>query len=281
MKIAMKNKVTSIRSNAGQAVVEYILVLVVVVGLILGALYQLNTAFQVWANSYFGEYLVCLMETGELPTLGQPNPTSECRELYRSFTLEQGDPLVGERIGANGNSGGRSGDGSNSGNAAAAPSGNADNSFIARNRSSANRNGTASRFRSRGGGADEDDEDGISREGSTSGGTVTGGFSNEEGGPQRFAVRRGGKRGKRGTQLDEKEETEKRTKAKNVEKGPEQKSGPQLIKIVRTPDQQTQESDLEDVGFGGFLRYLIIAAILIAVVLFLGGQILQVSKSMQ
>ena len=268
-------------SQAGQTLIEYVMVLMVVVGIILGALYQLNTAFQVWADSYFGSYLVCLMETGELPTLGAPNVTSECRELYREFDLQAGDPLVGERVGENEAGPPGSGDGSSEGSAAAAPSGNAENSGFARSRFAANRNGTSSRFRRRGGGDGEDDEDGISREGSSGGGTTTDGFSYDEGGPQRFAVRGNTNKGRRGTRKDEKEEGEKRTKAKNVEKGEEQIAGPKLFKIDRAPDRSDETVEIEELGIGGFLRYLIIAAIIIAVVIFLGGQVLQISKSME
>ena len=44
-------------SQSGQAVMEYILVLVVVVGIALGVMYQLNTALKKYVQSYFGKKL--------------------------------------------------------------------------------------------------------------------------------------------------------------------------------------------------------------------------------
>lgn len=45
-----------------------------------------------------------------------------------------------------------------------------------------------------------------------------------------------------------------------------------------------KKSDLPDIGddwsFGDYFRYLLIAAIIIAIIVFFGGQVLQMSKSM-
>ncbi len=92
--------------ESGQAVIEYILVLTVVVSMVLGGLYQLNDAFRVWADSYFGDYLACLLESGELPSLGGAGG-SECTQLYKEFSLADGRPHVGDGVGGGG--GGSSG----------------------------------------------------------------------------------------------------------------------------------------------------------------------------
>lgn len=70
---------------------EYILILIVSVSIILGGVYQLNAAFKTWANNYFGNYLSCLLETGELPTIsGSPGDSGICQEVFQPFTLADG-----------------------------------------------------------------------------------------------------------------------------------------------------------------------------------------------
>ena len=274
----MKN----IRSNSGQALIEYVLVLIVVLGLILGGLYQMNKAVQVWADAYFGEYLMCLMEAGELPTLGAPPSEleSECRELYKPFNLADGDPLVGDKLSGEESSSG-SGGSNNEGRAAASGRGGSaeSNSFAGNSRSSGNRNGRASRFRSRGGDSGEEG-DGISRENSSTAGGTTTSFDSDNGRPSRFAMRdENGRRG-RGTRTKEEDGKAQKTKAKNVAQETQERLGPKLIPVSRAPTQSTEAPEIEELGIGGFLRYLIIAAIIIAIVIFIGGQALQVSKSM-
>lgn len=78
-----------LKSNRGQGSIEYIMLLLIVVMISLGALYQLNTAFADYAENYFGEYLACLLETGELPNLGAPNGTT-CDSEFEPFDLASG-----------------------------------------------------------------------------------------------------------------------------------------------------------------------------------------------
>ncbi|MCB9072590.1 MAG: hypothetical protein H6623_03145 [Bdellovibrionaceae bacterium] len=84
-------------NQSGQAVLEYILVLVIVVGIILSTMYQLNTAFKKYVQSYFGEYIACLLETGELPSLGSGEGANKeiCSSAYEPFSLKNGRPLAG------------------------------------------------------------------------------------------------------------------------------------------------------------------------------------------
>lgn len=64
----------SIKLNeSGQGVIEYILVLTITVFLIGTFLYQFSTAFRKYANNFFGEYVACLLETGELPAKPRAN----------------------------------------------------------------------------------------------------------------------------------------------------------------------------------------------------------------
>lgn len=105
---------THIRSQSGQAVVEYLLILTVTMMLVLGGMYQFSTAFRAFAQSYFGNYLECLLETGELPSVGAGDGI--CASSYEPFSFARGRPLMdtsnlaggpgGSGPGAGGNGGG-------------------------------------------------------------------------------------------------------------------------------------------------------------------------------
>lgn len=56
-------------------------------------MFEFNTAFQAWANNYFGDYLTCLLETGELPTIeGSPGDSGICGQFFEPFSLKNGRP---------------------------------------------------------------------------------------------------------------------------------------------------------------------------------------------
>ena len=75
--------------SSGQAVLEYLLVLFVTVAIILGLLYQFNSGFKVFLDNFFGDYIACLLETGELPSLGAQGPgPKECSPPQFSFNAE-------------------------------------------------------------------------------------------------------------------------------------------------------------------------------------------------
>ena len=83
----------SLRSQSGQGIVEYILVLIVTLALILGLLWQFSDAFRAWANNYFGEYLACLLETGELPSVGgMGGVAGTCNRYFEPFSIANGRP---------------------------------------------------------------------------------------------------------------------------------------------------------------------------------------------
>lgn len=102
--------------ESGQATFEYLLLLIFATLIIMGGLYQLSTAFQSFARSYFGDYFECLLETGELPTLGSGQGI--CASSYQPFSLSRGRALVDTSgMGSGGSSGGRPGSGGSGGSA--------------------------------------------------------------------------------------------------------------------------------------------------------------------
>ncbi len=90
--------------QSGQAVAEYILVLLVAVILILTFLWLFSGAFKAWANNYFGDYLTCILETGELPNIsGEPGDSGQCDQFFEPFSLKNGRPLILNAGGGGGN----------------------------------------------------------------------------------------------------------------------------------------------------------------------------------
>jgi len=97
-------------NQAGQGALEYILLLSVISLIALGAIFQLNSAFGSYAQDYFVNYLSCLLETGELPSLGTASIASgECNAQFEAFSLSRGRPLIDSS-----NNGGSGGGGSGS-----------------------------------------------------------------------------------------------------------------------------------------------------------------------
>lgn len=73
-------------SEAGQAFIEYILILMVIVILLLSAIWRLSTAYRNYSTNLFGNYFACLLETGELPGIAD----SICGAEYQKFSLQTG-----------------------------------------------------------------------------------------------------------------------------------------------------------------------------------------------
>ena len=88
--------------QSGQAVVEYILLLVVSISIIVGLKNAFKNAGD-FVNKYVGAYTQCLMEYGELPSLGlddaeltkHKNDAEEgCNPKFKNFTFAEGRPPV-------------------------------------------------------------------------------------------------------------------------------------------------------------------------------------------
>lgn len=79
-------------SESGQAVVEYILLLAISVALIIGLMKQLYQPFGNWMQDYMGQYLECLLDVGELPSLGGGSDSGECNSKFSSFSVTAGRP---------------------------------------------------------------------------------------------------------------------------------------------------------------------------------------------
>lgn len=279
--------------ESGQGVLEYILLLVIVVAIALGGLYQLNDAFRNWATNYFSEYLACIMETGELPAIGGAGITAgECNNLYEPFSIEEGRPLVGGGTSGGGGGAGGGGAGSgggegggNDGEEAVANSGGASKYSAGGGRGG----GRSGRFKSSGGPADlgDDDDSKNGRKGRTK--KIYTGSTDASipayalnGGRGRFKAARG-LAGQGGVYSEDEDENENEEKlgAGTVTKQDIGKNEKRNRIRVNKPKKKEELPPDEPMTIGNFLRYLIIAAIIIAIVVFFGGQALQLGKGME
>lgn len=83
-------------SSSGQAAIEYILILVVTVAILLMLLMQLFRPMQMFVQAYMGDYVECLLETGELPSLGGESQIQDdsCNARFEAVSLSKGRPAV-------------------------------------------------------------------------------------------------------------------------------------------------------------------------------------------
>lgn len=248
--------------------------------LILGGLYKLNSAFKEFALSYFGDYLSCLLETGELPTIGgTPGDSGICNDLFHPFTLADGRQLKGGTPGQTTDGGGGRGGGATEKGASAG--GGA--------RSKVSGGGGGQRF---GGGR------GFSRGPQRSplklgkggakakeSGAYTGSTSSEAYGNYGATNRKikTGVKHRLDNKFafeDEREEKQKRRVASVSKKSGEETSRGEKRSRLKAAALIKDGADAPSSGmsFPDFIRYLIIAALVIALFLVVGGQMLQISK---
>lgn len=265
------------RNQSGQAIIEYILVLTVVVSILLGVMWQFNDGFRKFTNSYFGDYLACLLELGELPALGGTS-SGECN--YEAFALgdSPGAGLPGDgkgsddnpsksgtspgTSGTSGNSGSGSGGGSGAG--AAESSGRFGSNF-----SGSSRSGRPAAV-----------VIGTAKEDAYTGSTeASNGRSTRLSGARTTTVQLVDQSGGVIDPFEERKMKNEPVAVAKDSRGDTVKSKKQRVDIVRKTASADRKDEDTKMGFGDFLKWLLIAAIILAIVIFVGGQALQIGKS--
>jgi hypothetical protein len=265
-----------IRTNSGQAAVEYILIVVIVVIIFLGLSVQFFKPMQTFIDASVGKYIECLLETGELPALGGESRIAEeagCSaklnaQAFKAGTLGPGSGGLGEGNSGGGSkkSSGGSDDKGQGGGGGATYAGSSGRSSIFSN------NGKR-------GGLEGSSENPKIVEISLASAPEAGlrkGNSNAFSGGRRNAYK---PVINYGLSSDEKDKVER-----------ELKSGTRVIasdlrgqtpkKISLKPPAKTEKKEAEEasMGFGDFLRYFLIAAIIIVLILLIGGQAARLAK---
>lgn len=296
------SKLFLVNQKSGQAVVEYILIIAVTLSLIIGLKNTFTQAGKFFEN-YIGAYTECLMDYGELPSLGVSDDDlkkhlsegRKCEAKFEKFTLAEGRSL---KPGASGGSGA-------SGNASENSSASSDSATNA-NRSRNNQSDSASASGGSGsGGADSRVRSAGSVRRTSDGGANTNakvktieeegygdeGLGGSGSGRQSRTIYRERNKYKAVTgQLAEqilksdkgipKREPKARTIAKADDSGGNG-NGPR-VSIVQPPKPENtlvEDDKPVDWGVGNFLKWILIIGMIIAIVIFFGGQILNYSNS--
>lgn len=273
-------------SSGGQGIVEYILLIVIILSVALAVSSALFKPFEKWARNYIGEYIYCLLDEAELPTLGGDGTVSECSSQFESYSFAEGRPPK------SGGGGSEDGDSSSS-----SDKGSRDRLRRARNNSGDTAGGGPSSSRGRRSamnlGEGFDNGAGQGRNRPTD---VSGQFANNKnsrtsfGRSYSYEVRPQGSRyvGITGYLAQEAEKIKKRDeKVRSVGKVAETARGYSRGR-GRLPTSEVKTQKAKDVDFGNvdwsygdMFRMILIIAIIIVLVLFVGGQIMQISKSME
>ena len=267
----------------------------VIVLIILGLLYQFSGAFKSYVGSYFGNYIACLIEVGDLPGVA-----TTCDDQMPGFDLKNGKPLV-TSVGGSGSSSGSTNGSSSSSTTSTTPSQTSANKVAASSSSSSGGgagSGSASESASTTGGSSRNTNGGGGRRASTPVGSV-GGTGNARGteddvvGISPTSTSVGRYHGEDRSRLNNmswgyygEEEQKEREKDKPTisamkrDMAENAKLRPKSAKenLTRTIASDTTD-DNADYTFGGLFRMLIIILMILAIVVFFGGQILQISKS--
>ena len=262
------------RRESGQGTLEYILVLLIGIILILSLVYKFHDSFRIWANNFFDGYVKCLLEVGELPGAG-----SLCKDEYSAFDGNAGKGLLKNNLADGGGGSGKNGKGSSTANA---------------NKKSANRSGgevtapngnsTVGRFGQDNGrnkvtnlgAVDKGDAGAATGKEPADGGATLGSFGRSFR-PDRSRIEYGP------GYVSEIDDEVKKGKPKTAAAG-KSNDGSGLKPKSFTESIERKPATIVEINgnsltFSGFIRMLFIICIIIAIVVFFGGQLMSIMKS--
>lgn len=288
----LRRKLKKLKLNQkGQGLTELILLMIIVVGIIIGSVYQFNDAFKNFADNYFGNYIACLLESGELPALkSEEGSSGVCNSNYEDFSFQSGRPLAAGSATTTGGGGPTSSARSRRRGDAISPAENAQasgNSFAVGGSTPAAESaptnltplrGRAPIIRQR---PTTFEARSKSYTGDTSSTTANMNLQQEgAGGSSRsFEDYDQYYDGDPDQQKRERQPTAVKSSTKQQDENGKKKVA--LMKVNPNLKKAIDEDKGDEFTFGKFIRLLIIIAIILAILLFFGSQIMQISKSME
>lgn len=253
----------------GQGVVEYILLIVVIIMMATAIGARLFKPVNEWMRHYIGDYIYCLLDEGELPSLGGEEMVTECDKKFESFSFENGRAPREEKS-----------EQANSGNSRSR--GRGGSSYVIQGGRSRSNVGVGMD----GGGGKPP---GISipiDEATRSKRTSSTYYSGSSGG--RSQPVESTYRGFTGIIEREREKIKKREEkvqgvARADNSGTGASAGNKKMMAVDPPAKKINDTEIEvgDWSIGAWVRTILIIMIIIALALFLAGQLAQISKSME
>jgi hypothetical protein len=276
-RIGANSKLRS-RRMAGQGILEFILMAIIILGIVIGGMLITLTDFRNYfagPNAPFKLYLECLLQSGAMPTLGG---TTECElTTFQPTAVNMKPPSNPGNPGGGGGGGPRP---PSSGGGGGGADGGRRGTVVQAGSGVGNlgQNSGRRRFRSEG-----------------VGGRKRSAYTGETGPTMNFGS--GGQRTRFKVNKDDmnrnfsyEDDSARSNDDSNRSVGGRapvrrEEVGDQKRKTFFKQREVARSVAAQDTGdmslsFGDFLRYLIIAAIIIALVLFIGGQLLQASKGM-
>lgn len=279
-RVKKSRQTPGLNNDRGQATIEYMLLLFISVTLVLMLIYQIFTPMQAFVQSFMGDYVACLLETGALPSL--EGSDTKAADMGCSAKFAEGKFNGGAGGSGSGSSGSSS---SSSSSSKSASSNNSDNASggsgaggyagsNSRRFGSSSGRGTESGSGSKKTTAVAANNDFVEGSGFMKGSSGSGWNSSRQG--RRTAsidyVMM--------TDADKKKIAEKKDHSNAPMAVEEEVTTPVKKLTIKKPEPKMEIPPDEDpYTIGSFVRILFIACIILAIVIFVGGQALQMSKS--
>lgn len=290
-------------SQKGQAVFEYVLMVIVTLSLIIGLATHFITPLRDYLQNYAGTYIECLLETGELPFIIASTESQEC-------DFDELKARIDEATAGGDSSGGTPGNASTDGS-------NGDSSDNNSNNSNQNANNNANAGGGSGGGGGSSlggprlNQSGGLNEGATSGFNSGGGDGSSRGGKLAARVKRANAEAANATGSNNTipykyeqdygrglsgvlpvERTEEETELQSIrqnqvtKKSSKKEAEQQLRKkdftVKPPPKQKTAGQNQEDfslgLNFGKYMRYFLIGGIIFALIIMVFTQLNNLRK---
>jgi hypothetical protein len=305
MRPTFGQKNTLLKNNRGQATVEYILLIVIILALILGPLQNFSKFIAGFTDSLFGEgkYFACVLESGDL-SKGSDCGSALAADIQKA---SQDNPIDDPnnpygKPGSNANGGDKSNQ--NSDDSSSDSSGSSKSSNRNANSKKSRANETSSNARTAGDSAGSSSEAssglgaaGLNRRGrpreetvKPSKATSSDAIAVAKTGPEYFDFQKS--KAKEGIEVskdrmnrqfnlqeDERRRSEKLS-AKTVATNNSTNLKPKAISFEpsRAPAAKLAQDSEEGFTFSAFFKWLLIGCIIIALIVIVGGQLFQVSK---
>ena len=270
------------KGQSGQATIEYVLMLVISVSLVIMLMTQIFKPMEKFLDAYMGLYVQCLLEYGELPSFGGDSVVtddSECNARFENFTAGGGRPPA---LGSRGSNAGTDG---TSESDASGSSGASGGSAAGGGYAGSSSRGGSSSIRGRGGastGGDVVEGQGKTVEITLEGGGSGGYFASRQSNDLVIVRKTRTISGEMIPESVRRKIDKSKTGGKTTIVGSDEGYGRGQTKVlpVKAPEKKVEiQEEGVDFSVGGMFRILFITAIVLIIVIFVGGQILQMSKS--
>lgn len=269
------------QQSKGQATVESVLLIAITVIIAISLMATFYQPLNAWLDNYMGKYLTCLIDVGELPNLGSGSE-GQCDADYEKFTLGEGrPPTPGSGSGGSSSSGNdRDNNGRQNSNSSNSGSGGGSGPAGRRIAPASSRG-----FPTNGTGADGAAGSKEIRQEVPEELSQTSYFRAQT----KITVEAQGRvkripaTGVTGLLKEEKEKREREAaRSQTVDVNSDALSTKSKKFIVKQPERKiAAEEEDEPWNIGRIMKWALMILLILAILMFIGGQVLQITKSME